>query len=57
MEQDCNITMSHMMTCEYCRKYYNRYIAKRVGSFRSEKKAKASRENGKKGGRPKREEC
>lgn len=52
----CTLTMLHLNGCKKCQDEIvvkvSQLIAARAGSVRSAKRAKASRENGKLGGRP-----
>ena len=54
---ECNRAFIHVITCKGCfetmQKYISRLAAARAGSTTGKAKARAARENGKLGGRPK----
>lgn len=47
----CGEYHNHLLNCKTCQALAHVYFAQRAGSVTSTKKAKASRKNGKKGGR------
>lgn len=49
----CGVSVRHIMECSDCMSAIQSELARRAGASKSEAKAKSSRENGLKGGRPK----
>ncbi len=49
----CGERHQHLLNCATCQSLALVFFAQRAGSTLSKNKAKAARENGKKGGRPK----
>lgn len=61
-EKNCEEVMEHISRCSHCQHAWYRIIggvladrASKAGSTKSEAKSKAARENGKLGGRPRKE--
>lgn len=52
LDVPCNIVAAHVMTCNECMKIVMKYATQKAGSTITNKKQKASRLNGLKGGRP-----
>lgn len=50
---NCVEHITHVLNCESCMRVINQHNAQKAGSSITEKKQASSRENGKLGGRPK----
>jgi len=49
----CNSVTTHIINCASCQQIIQQFFSQRAGSTISERKSKASKTNGKLGGRPK----
>jgi hypothetical protein len=52
-DMTCGEHHEHLLNCKTCQALAQHFFAQKAGSTVSKDKAKAARENGKKGGRPK----
>lgn len=55
-ERNATSTFHMKIHCPHCHKHHDINPAALLGSMKSERKTKAARANGKKGGRPKKEQ-
>jgi hypothetical protein len=53
MTNECKLYLEHVKLCEQCYTEVMKWSTSWAGKSKSDKKAAAARENGKKGGRPK----